>query len=1035
MPVVKSVTKPVIKRQLLARCIFLACCGLPFSGAQAAYEEPGRPGSPDSWRTGEFKENWGLGSIEAEYAYARGYTGKGITIGVMDSKIMEDHPELAGRLRATGDTSYRYEAQNNLGREFVRFDIHGTHVAGIAAAARDGSKMHGVAYDARINNLAYENIKTDNGWESVVQDDTRIINNSWGPRTLGPGNRDILIIDTALRKNATLQASERPIDPRTTSADEFHLRAARNGKLIVYSAGNGGNATVPPTSKSMVFAFPDRVNSYLVVTNLTRKDVLHSSSTICGDTASFCVSAPGENIYSTSGKLMTKAGVIADRETFDRGEAVLNPEYTIETGTSMAAPFVSGAAAVLMQRFPYMTADQISVVLKTTATDLGAPGIDNLYGWGKINLRRAIDGPGMLIAPEDIPAEYYVPDSYTQTQFEAYVPGLGAVVEPGTPVARTCDTPECAFDTWRNDIAGHGGLTKTGDGTLALTGKNTYSGPTRVEEGALVVDGSLASAVTIGAQGLLAGNGRVRSLEAGGGGIVAPGTGIGTLGVDERVTFRPGSHYDVEVARGGVSDRIEAGSAVLEGGSVNVSLENRNNLLTQSEAESLLGEKYTILKTKDGVSGQFAQAAPAYPFIRIGLDYSGRDVGMNIARSDAAFESLALTQNEKAVARAVEALGNGTPARASAQAAVPRAVPQAAAGGEAVAYAPAPAVQALSSNAVYESFLGLTSARQVREATRQLSGQIHADVAASQLNESRTLRDTATERLRQAAGSRVASGIKADESGAWAKLLGNWGHASGSGGAAGYQSSTYGVLLGVDNAVADRARLGVMTGYTRTSLDGAHHSDADSDNWHLGVYGDGRADGFALRGGGGVTWHRIDASRRVAYGAQSDHDKDKYSAHTGQLFAEGAWTWQGEAGSVEPFANLAWAEYRSGRIREKGGAAALRGGKQGVSATTSTLGLRGDVQWAVAQAAVSLRAELGWQRQLDGRRRDVRLAFRDGGAGFNVNSVRASRDAAVMKAGLEVAVSDGAALSLGYGGLLSKRYQDNGVNAGFNWQF
>ncbi|WP_302789002.1 S8 family serine peptidase, partial [Escherichia coli] len=69
------------------------------------------------------------------------------------------------------------------------------------------------------------------------------------------------------------------------------------------------------------------------------------------------------------------------------GEKKVIPTYGEKTGTSMAAPMVSGAAAVLMQRFPYMTASQIASVLLTTATDLGEKGVDAVYGWGKLNLR------------------------------------------------------------------------------------------------------------------------------------------------------------------------------------------------------------------------------------------------------------------------------------------------------------------------------------------------------------------------------------------------------------------------------------------------------------------------------------------------------------------------------------------------------------------------------------------------------------------------------------------------------------------------
>ena len=63
-----------------------------------------------------------------------------------------------------------------------------------------------------------------------------------------------------------------------------------------------------------------------------------------------------------------------------------------------------------------------------------------------------------------------------------------------------------------------------------------------------------------------------------------------------------------------------------------------------------------------------------------------------------------------------------------------------------------------------------------------------------------------------------------------------------------------------------------MTGYTRTSLDGGYQSDAHSDNYHLGLYGDKRFGALALRAGARIR-HRIDTSRSVNYGAQSDRER------------------------------------------------------------------------------------------------------------------------------------------------------------------
>ncbi len=234
------------------------------------------------------------------------------------------------------------------------------------------------------------------------------------------------------------------------------------------------------------------------------------------------------------------------------------------------------------------------------------------------------------------------------------------------------------------------------------------------------------------------------------------------------------------------------------------------------------------------------------------LDYQGNDVGLGITRTAARFDTLASTENEKAVARAVETLNATEPVTETVKRSVAAPTAEALSAlqdDEGKAQAVTEEAGIVTGHPVYESFLGFTSARELQQATRQLSGQVHADMASAQINESRYLRDAATERLRQAEGRRIASDIKADDNGAWAKLLGNWGHASGNDNATGYQTSTYGVLLGLDGELFDDGRLGVMTGYTRTSLYGGYQSDAHSDNYHLGLYGNKRFGALALRAG------------------------------------------------------------------------------------------------------------------------------------------------------------------------------------------
>ncbi|MER3011230.1 autotransporter outer membrane beta-barrel domain-containing protein [Serratia nematodiphila] len=1004
-------------------------CLTAIGGAQASsYIENGQAGDPASWRSSEFNAEWGLGAIHADQAYAAGYTGKGIKLGIFDQPVYAKHPEFAGENKVInlvtegireytdpyipvkkGD-DFRYDGTPSVDSDGT-LGSHGTHVGGIAAGSRDGGAMHGVAFNAQIISaengdpgpedgivLGNDGAVYKAGWDALVASGARIINNSWG---IGITDKFAKGGKNPAYPHFTVDDAQKQFDQikqilgtNPGGAYQGAIDAARSGVVTIFAAGNDYNLNNPDAMAGLAYFVPEIAPNWLSVASLqdptnTGDYSISTFSSRCGYTASFCVSAPGTRVYSS----------VIEGTSLEN----LTTGYAKYSGTSMAAPHVAGSVAVLMERFPYLSGAQVAEVLKTTATDMGAPGIDALYGWGMINLGKAINGPGMLVTAEDIPAEFRIPDptgvAYGTTQFVVDLPGVGAVLDKGKPTERVCSDVLCGLDFWSNDISGHGGLTKQGIGTLVLTGNNTYAGPTLVNQGRLAINGSVTSDVSVQNGGIVGGSGTVGSLTARQGGTVAPGNSIGTLNVAGNVSFEPGSRYAVEVGPNGQSDRIQSsGSATIGGGEVAVTLENSSNLLTQSEVRSLLGQQYNILTAQQGVSGQFDAVAPNYLFLGTGLSYQPNGVTLSVGRNGTSFASVAQTANERAVAAAADALAAGNP--------------------------------------VYESILNSGTAGEARQAFRQLSGQIHADIASALVNDSRYLREALNGRLRQAEGLASSSAIKADEDGAWAQLLGAWDHASGDANATGYQASTYGVLVGLDSAAAADWRLGVATGYTRTSLHGGYGSKADSDNYHLAAYGDKQFGALALRGGAGYTWHRIDTKRSVNYGMQSDRDTAKYSARTEQLFAEAGYSVKGEWLNLEPFVNLAYVNFENNGIAESGGAAALRGDKQHTDATVSTLGLRADIAWQVTPGTtVALRSELGWQHQYGGLERGTGLRFNGGNAPFVVDSVPVSRDGMVLKAGAEVAVNENATLSLGYGGLLSQNHQDNSVNAGFTWRF
>ncbi|PRY06626.1 phosphatase PAP2 family protein [Paraburkholderia sp. BL25I1N1] len=127
-----------------------------------------------------------------------------------------------------------------------------------------------------------------------------------------------------------------------------------------------------------------------------------------------------------------------------------------------AAPVVpKGAETLLETRFPYLSADQRRVVLKTTELPSGYPVMDDAEGWGRLNMFAAADGYGAF-------------NGNVTVSMDATQGGFNAA------------------DTWRNPISGAGKLTVQGSGTLKLAGANTFSGGSQVSGGTLEADSTFA---------------------------------------------------------------------------------------------------------------------------------------------------------------------------------------------------------------------------------------------------------------------------------------------------------------------------------------------------------------------------------------------------------------------------------------------------------------------------------------------------------------------------------------------------------------
>lgn len=1004
-------------------------CALSTLGTAHAvpYVENGRTGDPNSWRSTEFNADWGLGAINAQEAYAAGYTGKGVKLGIFDQPVYALHPEFSGANKVitlvtsgireytdpyipvkAGD-AFLYDGSPSVGSN-GKLGAHGTHVGGIAAGSRDGGPMHGVAFGAQI-------ISADNGdpgpedgiirgndgavykagWDALIASGARIINNSWGigiTDRFDLGGRDPEYLHFTVQ-DAQVQFNEIQtlLGTKPGGAYDGAIAAARSGIVTIFAAGNDYNLNNPDAIAGLGYFVPEIAPNWMTVAALQRNPDTSSPdpynistfSSRCGYTASFCVSAPGSRIYSS---------IISGTNAND-----LTTGYANYNGTSMAAPHVAGSVAVLMERFPYMTGAQVASVLRTTATDLGAPGVDSLYGWGMINLRKGIDGPAMFVTEQDIPEEFRIEGAYGSSQFVADLPGIGAIIDAGKPTERVCNDVHCGLDVWRNDISGHGGLTKQGIGTLVLTGANTYAGPTLVNQGRLAINGSLLSAVTVNDSGILGGNGSIAALTAKSGGTVAPGNSIGTLQVAGDVTFEPGSTYAVELSPTSSDQIIASGKAVIEGATVSLSLENSPTLLTTSEAKTLLGNQYNILQAAGGIEGRFGAVVPDYLFLGGTLDYSASGIQLAVVRNATSFTSAGQTPNQRAVAAAAEQLGAGNP--------------------------------------LYETLLLSPTAAVAQQAFQQLSGEIHPAIGTLLINDSRYLRDAVGERLRE--HDLFDAGAPTDDrSNAWLKVLGAWGKSDGGHDNASSNSSIGGLLAGVDGLITEDTRLGFVTGYSDSSLsmgDGTH-SSASVDSYHLGAYLGHEIDALRLSVGGAYSWHRIDVKRDLQFNGVSGKQKSKRDATSAQLFTEAAYRLDLQPIALEPFANLAYVHLNTESFSEKGDAAALKGGENNRDVVLSTLGLRASKAIALSdQQQLELSGTLGWQHNLSNTRSEDHLAFVNGNTAFSVQSVSMDRNAAVVGARAGLALGRDTRLNLDYNGLLGSREKDHGVGLTLDWQF
>ncbi len=306
--------------------------------------------SPASFVTTEFtaSQNNILGAVNAQYAYAMGLTGAGVRIGILDwfNPTLSSFDQIVDNV----NLAYSYTVNHPQG-------FHGNTVAAYAAATKDGSGLHGVAYNAE---LVLEQVGSASYSIQQLVNQVDVMNVS---------------LDSGALSDAAINA--------IGNSDTVVVAAAGNyGSGVNTFDPNNSYYQAPITTpvEPAIYAADDRTNGNLIVAGAAAdlNGQWVSASYEAGATQHNYIVVPANNFVET---------------TFN-GETVYS-----YASTSYATPIVAGAAALIRQGWGGLSASDVAQILLLSATDIGAPGVDAVFGHGMLNIQAALQPIGAASVP------------------------------------------------------------------------------------------------------------------------------------------------------------------------------------------------------------------------------------------------------------------------------------------------------------------------------------------------------------------------------------------------------------------------------------------------------------------------------------------------------------------------------------------------------------------------------------------------------------------------------------------------------------
>ncbi|MFQ7179426.1 MAG: autotransporter domain-containing protein [Sutterella wadsworthensis] len=1051
----------------------------------------------ESWETAEYNKNWGLKAMKASSAYALGYYGQGVKVGMMDSGFLTTHQELSGdrwhtvkfegTYSQSGERYPQYAFKDEYGRpqnngdtgkynKGDKFSVdgaynpdfndnHGTGCAGVYAGNRDGVGMHGVAWGSEFYSantggtdstnygpfLDYNFFKA--GYDALVNSGVKIINNSFGTNLKQVDENGKIVTYYQSGPELTTvkdieyeyflfkkQYNNNDADPELKGKSFVDAAwDAVKGKDVIQVFTNGNNDRANPYHRALYPYFnPEAEAQWIAIAGLRQMDKntdpdnykLEANFNEAGYAKYWTLTGPGQN------------GNTANIKGDD--------QYGGYSGTSMAAPFISGAFGVLASRYQDMSAVQVREVLLTTANHKNADGTDmegwanvnkttpaegevsDRMGWGVPDLEKGMYGLGQTLGKFDynLRSELDVwSNDISQValdqRYREDIAWLKSVTEDGTIDGKVVvsDNPSDYKLTNDYDLAGiadknisledakkwrleyyekraaairdkinnglyNGSIVKRGEGTLVMTGSNTYRGGTTVEGGKLL--GYSNSFGVSGDDGKA--NGKV---------VVNGGT-FGILETyNDQFTMKgeiergEGTHsVDVVVNEGGTF-QITAGQDVTmgklefkEGAGFTVGSEDVDVL-----KEAYAGKAQTGTVTTTGVTGaDLAVANPDYAFFKTELKAEGNKLTGTLSRDETkSFATYAQNANGQAIAGALEGAAGG---------------------------------------ALYDALIG-ASKGDVAKTYNSLGDDFILNTRnagiVNGMTLSRAIKDQATG---------IGEGRKVEMADGTARL---WATGVGSWSALDYgqsdmDSDFYAGLFGAEVDVCSATKLGLFFGAGSTD-NKAGDNKVESDDIHFGAYGVTNFSDVVNATYGFVYSHQsADATRALQVGSQLGMNAFSGDTDITQIFAEAAYTGLNtDAYSIEPYFGLSWIHAESDGFNEQVGTMAFSTTTEDQDVQVTTLGVRGAIPFTMGETKVALKGDVAWNHFFGDTEAEASMAL----AGSGVAHLKGGElgDMASVGLGVEAQVGKMTTMGLSYTGAYDGDITSHGISANVRFNF